>query len=122
MSEEQAEYVTGNDNNWISVKDKLPDVNTKMPVLVQCLNPFFGLLTSDIMLGCYDDIYNYTDDGISTGEERGWINWGSEPLFKILVTHWMPLPKKITSEFDGIKQEDFKNRFGSFEPKMGNVF
>ncbi len=70
---------------WISVKDRLPDLDIGR-VLVCYLTPFFGLQTEEYDIGHYDDPRYYED-----GDGQGWLDWKFGR--SIEVTHWQLLDK-----------------------------
>lgn len=68
-------YTGGKMNNWISVKDKLPDTYTEVIVYYPPENLYIQ--------GYFEDITN------------SWHEIGGNKL-NISPTHWMPLPKPPT--------------------------
>ncbi len=70
------DFVSG----WISIKDRLPDRDDELVLVIA--NGKFGNITLDeaFELACY-----YKDDG--------WVLESYPDMENIRVTHWMPLPK-----------------------------
>lgn len=70
-----------NANDWIDVKDELPDVDTM--VLVCTSNEKFGISSMYIPKDCY-------------GNVLGDKEWRGSGAMKNSITHWQPivLPKK----------------------------
>ena len=101
------------EKQWVSVKEKLPP-SGEGKVQVCFLSPFFGKLTLEQAIGYYDNPEDYESGG------DGWLTWDHNR--EILVTHWKSLDEKPKSEFDGMEQKEFGEKFGSFRPNLGSVY
>ena len=102
--------------NFISTKDMTFENAPEGEVLVQYLEPFFGLFTINHAIGYFDNPNNYTDKN-----GKGWKLWQNEKEINVIAYAILPNIKNIKHELDGIKQIDFKKKFGSFHPNYGII-
>lgn len=80
-------------NEWISVKDRLPEKHEYGNVLVTFI-PAAGTLWTKVIIAHYSDLIGITKPMFYTGEP------GKKSFHNITeqVTAWMPLPEKYKGE------------------------
>ena len=92
-------------DEWISVKERLPDPETEVVILA--LRKNFKIMTTDGTVSTDDSIWNWYDIDFNYDEENdqylipeGWWeyrHYNPDDVYNNcvddIVTHWMPLPE-----------------------------
>lgn len=83
-------------NNWISVKDRLPEIPDGIAKSEGLITPYIliTLVLGEEKISC-PGVYRYT-----TGEWMAFSNYGrlKEITDEYTVTHWMPMPEPPKGE------------------------
>jgi len=100
---------------FISTKDMTNEQAPSGMVLVQYLEPFFGAFSVEFGMAYFDNPKDYEDE--SQGE--GWKHWNTENPINVLA--YCELPKTMHTTLTQLSQVDFKAKYGTYHPNLGNI-
>ena len=98
---------------WISTKNMTNEHAPKGQVLVQYLEPSWGMWSVEFAIGYFDNPNDYDDGGL------GWLHWDTDN--KINVIAYAKLPEKLENPFNGKTQKQTFLEFGTYTPNLGNI-
>ena len=99
---------------FISTKGMTNENAPNEKVLVQYLEPSWGGFNVEFAIGYFDNPNDYTD-----GDGYGWKHWTTDN--KINVLAYCELPETIKTKFSQMKQTDFLEKFGTYNPNLGCI-
>ena len=85
---------------WSDVKEDFPK---DKKVMVVFLEPFFGYLSSEITMACFNNEDDHDEDCV------GWYDYYTNN--KLLVTHWAEIPKTPVNPPAELDQEQFTKEY-----------
>lgn len=99
---------------FISTKGMKNEDAPEGKVLVQYLEPSWGHWSVEFAIGYFDNPNDYID-----GNGNGWTHWTTDN--EIAVIAYAILPEKFDCELTSLSQKDFKEKFGTYHPNLGNI-
>lgn len=100
--------------NFISTEGMTNETAPKGQVLVQYLEPSWGLWDVEMAIGYFDNPNDYAN-----GHGDGWLLWHNDA--KVNVLAYAILPDKMENPFEDMTQPEFQEKFGSYHPNHGSV-
>ena len=101
--------------DWIYTNSLTNENAPKGKVLVQYLEPSFGSFTIEHNLGYFDNPKDYENEE----DGKGWLSWFGDRNINVLA--YCLLHDPLEHGISDLTQSEFKEKFGSFHPNLGNI-